>query len=172
MGRRLTKEEFIRRAELVHGSKYDYSKVIYKNGDTKVTIICPEHDEFQQRARCHIVDKQGCPICATFQRKATCLERYGIELPGTTPEAYEKRKQALIAKYGVDNPFYLPEVQAKIKQTMLRKYGVENSMQSPEIQAKSQKTQKENSTWGSSNAEEELYITLCEIFGEDDIIRQ
>ena len=38
MSKKVTTEDFIRRAEEVHGDKYDYSKVNYVNGKTKVTI--------------------------------------------------------------------------------------------------------------------------------------
>jgi hypothetical protein len=31
--------EFIEKAKLIHGDRYDYSKACYKNGDTKVIII-------------------------------------------------------------------------------------------------------------------------------------
>ena len=37
---------FIRKARLVHGEKYDYSKVVYVNNRTKVAIVCPIHGEF------------------------------------------------------------------------------------------------------------------------------
>ena len=60
---RKTKEEFIEEARIVHGDKYDYSKVQYVNGSTKVTIICPEHGEFQQRPTQH-KRGQGCPLCS------------------------------------------------------------------------------------------------------------
>ena len=58
----LTTEEFIKRAKLIHGNKYDYSKVEYKDIKTKVCIICPKHGEFWQRPSSHL-DGQGCPIC-------------------------------------------------------------------------------------------------------------
>ena len=62
--RKLTIEDFIRKAKEVHGDKYDYSKVIYKGVDTPVTIICPIHGEFQQTPYHHINRKQGCGKCA------------------------------------------------------------------------------------------------------------
>lgn len=58
-----TTEEFIKRANQTHNFKYDYSKVNYKNAKTKVEIICPEHGSFWQVPYCHVVRKQGCPIC-------------------------------------------------------------------------------------------------------------
>ncbi len=63
MSKKLTKEEFIRRAREVHGDKYDYSKTDYINNHTKVTIICPEHGEFEQIPYHHL-NNHGCPKCA------------------------------------------------------------------------------------------------------------
>ena len=62
-GTKLTQEEFIRRAKEIHGDQYDYSKINYVNNSTKVTIICPEHGEFQQTPDNHISQGQGCPVC-------------------------------------------------------------------------------------------------------------
>lgn len=58
----LTTEEFIERARKVHGDKYDYSKVDYKNTETKICIICPEHGEFWQTPYSHLT-RTGCPKC-------------------------------------------------------------------------------------------------------------
>ena len=59
---RLTKEEFIKKAQEVHGNKYDYSMVNYKNANTKITIICPIHGEFEQIWNNHLRG-EGCPKC-------------------------------------------------------------------------------------------------------------
>ena len=56
-------EEWIEAARKVHGDKYDYSKVEYKNARTKVCIICPEHGEFWQTPEKHVNGSQGCPKC-------------------------------------------------------------------------------------------------------------
>lgn len=58
-----TKDTFISKAKLVHGDKYDYSKVNYINSNTKVCIICSEHGEFWQEPKNHL-QGQGCPMCA------------------------------------------------------------------------------------------------------------
>ena len=60
--RKLTTEEFIKRAREVHGDKYDYSKVEYVNSRTKICIICPKHGEFWQLPTGHL-DGYGCPFC-------------------------------------------------------------------------------------------------------------
>ena len=60
--KRLTTEEFIRKAKEIHGDKYDYSKVEYVDNRTKVCIICPEHGEFWQRPNNHLMGN-GCQKC-------------------------------------------------------------------------------------------------------------
>jgi thymidylate kinase len=59
----LTTEEFIEKSKLVHGNRYDYSKIDYKNSNTYVTIICQEHGEFQQTPKLHLKGA-GCGKCA------------------------------------------------------------------------------------------------------------
>ena len=65
MSKKLTTEDFIKRAKEIHGNKYDYSKVEYINAHTKVCIICPEHGEFWQTPdnHCSKRNKCGCPKC-------------------------------------------------------------------------------------------------------------
>ena len=63
------KEWFIAARE-IHGDRYDYSKVEYKNNSTKVCIICPEHGEFWQVPYNHI-HGSGCPLCGKRRKKYT-----------------------------------------------------------------------------------------------------
>lgn len=65
--KRLTTEEFIKRAKKVHGDKYDYSKSSYLNAHTKVKIICPKHGEFLQTPKHHTNDEYGCNLCGYEQ---------------------------------------------------------------------------------------------------------
>lgn len=69
-----TTETFITKAILVHGDTYDYSKVIYHNKSTNVTIICSKHGEFTQEPNRHIRGA-GCKKCASeslsIARRAT-----------------------------------------------------------------------------------------------------
>ena len=57
-----TLEHFIKQAIIIHGSKYDYSKVKYVNTHTKVKIICKKHGNFYQEPNNHL-SGNGCPIC-------------------------------------------------------------------------------------------------------------
>ena len=60
---RITIDTFIERSIEHHGNKYDYSKVTYAQLKDKVTIICPEHGEFEQSASLHSTG-HGCSKCA------------------------------------------------------------------------------------------------------------
>ena len=42
-----TFETFLSQAKEIHGDKYDYSKVKWKNTSTKIVIICPIHEELR-----------------------------------------------------------------------------------------------------------------------------
>ena len=59
---RYTTEEWVNKAKLIHGNKYDYSKVNYVNSKIKVCIICPKHGEFWINPDNHFMG-QGCPKC-------------------------------------------------------------------------------------------------------------
>ena len=56
------KNKFVEKAVKIHGDKYDYSLVEYKNNNTKVNIICKYHGEFSQLSNNHL-SGQGCPKC-------------------------------------------------------------------------------------------------------------
>ena len=66
-----TTNEFIQKANNIHGNKYDYSKVNYVNCQTKVIIICKEHGEFEQTPTNHLTSKYGCDKCSAFCRGDT-----------------------------------------------------------------------------------------------------
>ena len=61
--KKISKQEFVRKAKQIHSNKYDYSKVNYINSRTKIIIICPKHKEFKQIANAHL-NGQACPRCS------------------------------------------------------------------------------------------------------------
>ena len=63
---RPTTENFIKRAKEIHGDKYDYSLVEYKNNETKVKIICPIHGVFEQTPNGHLAG--GCAACSGIKK--------------------------------------------------------------------------------------------------------
>lgn len=66
--RRNGKNVFIEKSKAVHRNKYNYSKVIYINKETKVTITCPVHGDFEQRPGSHIRGC-GCNKCGEYNTR-------------------------------------------------------------------------------------------------------
>ena len=69
MARALTTAEFIQQAKVVHGEKYDYSKVEYAGTRLPVVIICPKHGQFETKPSAHI--RSGCVDCWKESRKTS-----------------------------------------------------------------------------------------------------
>jgi hypothetical protein len=57
------REQFIEKAKKIHGNKYDYSLVDYKNAKKKIKIICSKKHIFEQIPNDHL-NGHGCKICA------------------------------------------------------------------------------------------------------------
>ena len=91
----LTLEEFIRRARLIHGDKYDYSLVEFKRSTDKVKIICPIHGVFEQRVANHL-NGQSCLQCFNDSRRKS--KRPVVEDPDNKLRDIFIEKA--IAKYG------------------------------------------------------------------------
>lgn len=66
MPKKLSKEEFINRSNIIHNNRYDYSLVDYKHSKTKVKIICPFHGVFEQIPNSHLLGI-GCSKCSNRQ---------------------------------------------------------------------------------------------------------
>ena len=109
-----TKEEFVEKCNEVHDNLYDYSKVEYKNSETKVCIICPEHGEFWQTPHSHI-SGTGCPRCNTY-RNSKIVQKIENELKKLNIQ-FEKEKTFnwLKNKSNMYIDFFLPEYNAGIE---------------------------------------------------------
>jgi hypothetical protein len=59
-----TVDYFIQKSNEVHKNYYNYSMVKYINNRTKITIICPEHGNFEQIPNSHILGN-GCRKCSS-----------------------------------------------------------------------------------------------------------
>jgi len=65
-----TQEQFILAAKEIHGDRYDYSNVIYTTTNSKVTITCKTHGDYEQRASAHLMGR-GCICCAGVNKRTT-----------------------------------------------------------------------------------------------------
>ncbi len=63
INKKITTEEFIKKARKIHGDKYDYSKTEYVNHKTKIIITCKKHGDFKQTPVIHISRKSDCRLC-------------------------------------------------------------------------------------------------------------
>ena len=62
-GKYMTKEEFVSKAQNVHGAQYDYEKFVFVNKSTKGIIHCKKHDiDFLQTPAKHLAG-HACPKC-------------------------------------------------------------------------------------------------------------
>lgn len=60
---KLTTKDFIERSRSVHGDFYSYKKSVYTGSAYKLTITCPEHGDFKQKAQYHMNGMQ-CLKCS------------------------------------------------------------------------------------------------------------
>jgi hypothetical protein len=61
--KKLSTQEFIRRSNIIHNNKFDYSKSIYINQKTNLTVTCPVHGDILVRPDRHLSGNE-CFKCA------------------------------------------------------------------------------------------------------------
>lgn len=102
--RRKYVQSFIEQSKKVHGDKYDYSLVDYKNAKDPVRIICPIHGEFLQRPDNHLNGK-GCPKCAIEKNASNLtmtIDEFIVEARKVHGNRYDYSKVKYVnAKYKV-----------------------------------------------------------------------
>lgn len=154
----LTTEQFIEKARQLHDNKYDYSKVKYKNGRSRINIVCPEHGEFVQSASSHLMG-HGCEKCYR--------ERQAVSQTKTTEQFIEDAKTVHGDLYDYSKTEYngcfepvtiICPIHGEFRQKAsthlngcgCQKCGVELS---------------------ESKEEKELYGFCCDLIGEENVIK-
>ena len=115
-GRNKTTDDFINEAKLIHKDKYDYSKCIYINKNTPVSIICKKHGEFKQLPYVHVALKCGCPKCNMSHGEElvnNILTELNIEFKTQYRINNPYSKEGEVGTFIVD--FYLPKLNAFIE---------------------------------------------------------
>lgn len=94
MAKKKTQEEFIAQAIEIHGNKYDYSKVNYINGRTKVCIICPIHGEFWVTPEAHLQGYQckQCSVEVRAEKRRFTKEKFIEDAVATHGDKYDYSK--------------------------------------------------------------------------------
>jgi len=114
-GNKKSTKKFIEDARLVHGDKYDYSRVNYKTNKEKVEIICPIHGSFWQKPNSHLSTKSGCLICCESKGEIAVekfLQKHNI--------VYIREYKIMPYNYRYD--FHLPELNVFIEFHGLQHY--------------------------------------------------
>jgi very-short-patch-repair endonuclease len=93
----LTNSEFIEKARLMHGERYDYSLVEYKGNAGKVKIICKVHGAFFQVANVHLCGS-GCSACKSA--KLSDLKKLSL------PDFLKKAKETHGSRYDYSQSVY------------------------------------------------------------------
>ena len=108
-------KQFIEKAKIVHGNKYNYSKVDYKGNKIPVEILCDIHGSFWQRPDQHLHVMCGCRLCNESKGEVIVeiiLNKYNLN--------YIREYKVLPYQYRYD--FYLPELNIFIEFNGLQHY--------------------------------------------------
>lgn len=94
-----TREEFIKKAIAIHGTKYKYDDIKYVNSSTEIDVYCNECKEcFKTIPKAHISKaKRGCPKCNKKKQEERKL---------TTPQFVEKALKIHEGKCTYENTKY------------------------------------------------------------------
>ncbi|WP_318521235.1 DUF723 domain-containing protein [Photobacterium leiognathi] len=107
---RITTGEFIKRANNIWGNRFDYSKVKYVTGSTKVTIICRDHGAFLQRPKHHLNGLCGCKKCSELAKDDINRERIKTkqkkEKISSTKEFIKRAKTVWGERFNYDNSIF------------------------------------------------------------------
>ena len=146
--KRLTNNEFITRANIIHHNRYNYSLVDYINNKIPVIIICKKHGEFPQRPNEHL-DGCGCPCCGIesqiskikynndiFIEKADIVHNYSYDYSLTDYKSHDEIILIICKEHGKFEQFPVNHLQgygcshcnASKGEISVRKYLIENNI--------------------------------------------
>jgi len=103
MSKRLTTDEFIEKAMIIHGGKYNYDKTVYVNNHTKVIITCPNHGDFEQTPNAHNIG-EGCSKCKVDKLKKIIYgeginDLHSRDKNGNVRISYDKWRKMIVRCY-------------------------------------------------------------------------
>lgn len=172
--------EFLNKARDLHGTKYDYSRVIYKNANTKVIIGCPIHGFIEQTPSRHL-QSCGCTLCGIDERTKRTIEKYGVTNTAKLDNVKEKTKQTNLAKYGTTHPSKTSEWLINRQHTLQQRYGTTNLNHVESIALKRKETWQKNygtdHPWKNHDVRSKIKQTTLSKYGtmlfvESDMFRQ
>lgn len=110
----LSDNEFIKRAKQIHGNKYNYEVVNYKDCYAKVKITCSKHGVFEQSPTHHL-QGMGCYKCNAMESKQEVAIKDFLTQNNIN---YIEKDRHIISPLELD--FYLPDCKIAIEVNGLR----------------------------------------------------
>ena len=107
--------QFIEHASSVHNNKFDYSKVQYIATDNKVSIICPEHGEFEQTPRSHLGSAHGCQQCAHKSLAASSVSQSEFDIYDFIAQHITAEQSNRVVLNGKELDIYIPSKKLAIE---------------------------------------------------------
>ena len=120
---------FIEKAKEIHGNKYDYSKVVYKDARTSVCIICPEHGEFWQKPIKHL-KTVGCWKCYNKYQEITYEDCFLIAKKYKTYMDFRRNEKKTYykakSKNWLQDYIWLEDMESELKTQIIYAYEFPN----------------------------------------------
>lgn len=138
--------EFIKKSKLIHGDRFNYDKVEYKNNRTHTVITCPKlgHGDFVMLPNSHL-SGSGCPICSESRgEKLLSLIFNELGINFTRQAKFKDCTNLKTGKFCRKLPFdlYLPDFNTVIEYDGIQHFqgvefwGGENSFETQQIRDK------------------------------------
>ena len=103
-----TFDDFVKKANIVHGNRFLYHKETYVNSKTKSLITCKKHGDFWQVPASHL-SGVGCPLC----NESKLEKKVALKLQENNIEFVRGYKTKWLDKQHLD--FYLPQYNIAIE---------------------------------------------------------
>lgn len=91
-----TREEWIKLLSETHNNEYDYSKLPNELGyNTRITIVCPKHGDFEMKTANHYSNKNKCPKCS-YENRFTSKEEWLRKFKEAHNDKYDYSKSDIV----------------------------------------------------------------------------
>lgn len=158
-------DEFLARSRVVHGDRYDYSRVKFEGTKSKVEIVCPVHGPFMRTPEKHMVG-QMCPRCRANYKDTR--ESFAAKARKVHGDLYDYSRVEYVdqhTKVCIVDPVYGEFWQ----QPNAHLNGRGHPLRKP---ARCYATKRKNNSFHTSKPEVIVYGLLTEKFGQDDVFKE
>ncbi|AOQ26834.1 hypothetical protein [Vibrio phage S4-7] len=84
--KKLSFEDFVKRAREVHGDKYNYYEDGYTSSNNLIKVNCKNHGDFKTTPARHTHNKVKCPKCNQEDRKQRLIQKYTLRVKENTED--------------------------------------------------------------------------------------